>query len=152
MPGYVAISQFNNASYEGLISPLAGSIGSWPWNDPPLFVRQYCIFWLFFGAIGVAEIDKSKGKLACSIINVNSFEKLGRLGGFHRAGRGDRTMGLLVWRAEMSLTNNSGYFVLRSLLSGLAVDVLDISTANGASVIQWTVTNAANQQWTMTPR
>ena len=53
---------------------------------------------------------------------------------------------------KWSLTNSSGYFVMRSLLSGLALDVLNFSTANDASVIQWTVTNAANQQWTMTRR
>lgn len=52
------------------------------------------------------------------------------------------------WKLDAS----GSYFVVRSVLSGLALDVLNMSTANDAQVIQWSLTGATNQQWTMVRR
>ncbi|MCE3254445.1 MAG: beta-xylosidase, partial [Cellvibrio sp.] len=35
-------------------------------------------------------------------------------------------------------------------LSNLPLDVLNLSTANGAQIIQWTATGASNQQFSLT--
>lgn len=53
---------------------------------------------------------------------------------------------------KWKLDPSGNYFVVRSVLSGLALDVLNFSTGNDAQIIQWTVTGATNQQWTMTRR
>lgn len=43
--------------------------------------------------------------------------------------------------------NDEGYWTMQAAHSGLNLDVLDFSTADGANILQWHPTGASNQQW-----
>ena len=50
---------------------------------------------------------------------------------------------------QWSFTASGGYQTIKSRLSGLPLDVLNLSTANDAKLIQWNATGAGNQQWSL---
>ena len=43
----------------------------------------------------------------------------------------------------------SGYQTITNRYSNLTLDVLNLSTAENAQIIQWNLTNANNQQWSL---
>ncbi len=47
-------------------------------------------------------------------------------------------------------TTTSGIYTIKSVLSGLCVDVNGASQADGARLLQWTCQGSTNQQWAFT--
>ncbi len=43
----------------------------------------------------------------------------------------------------------AGYQTISNRYSNLTLDVLNLSTAENAQIIQWNLTNANNQQWSL---